>query len=75
MYFGGKKINYQPDRPVDFSGAKEPPKSLDLDAASESASSEESKSIEQPEREQAIDRQVASAFIPGGAVTSESSID
>lgn len=68
-------MNSQPERPVDFSGAKEPPKSLDLDAASASASSEKSKSIEQQEREQAIDRQIASAFIPGGAVASESSID
>lgn len=68
-------MNSQPDRPVDFSAAKEPPKSLDLDATSEAASSEESKSIEQQEREQVIDRQVATAFIPGGAVTSESSID
>lgn len=68
-------MNSHPDRPVDFSSAKEPPKSLDLDATPAPANSEESKPIEEQEREQAIDRQMASAFIPGGAVTSESSIE
>lgn len=68
-------MNSGPDRPVDFSRAKEPPKSLDIDASAAAVNSDEFKPSEELEREQPIDRQMASAFIPGGAVTSESSIE
>jgi len=67
-------MNSQPNPPIDLSHAKEPPKSLNLDAP-EPARSEESEPVGEQERENAIDRQMTSAFIPGGAVTSSGAIE
>jgi hypothetical protein len=68
-------MNSDSDRKIDFSHAKEPPASLNVDALSEPAASEKSQPLPEPEQPKAIDHQMASAFIPGGAVTSASSID
>jgi hypothetical protein len=73
--FEDKNMNSDSDRQIDFSRAKEPPASLNLDAASEAASSEKSQEMPEPEESKPIDRQMVSALIPGGAVTSAPSID